>query len=160
MSTRGARLFFLWMAVALFVALGPHVASPQERALIEAYNSSGQRLFRQVAATPGNIVLSPYSIGTAMAMMLHGARGATEAEMAKVLELGLPRAAIAWESAKVLAILDSYDRSAAFSPAPSAKVLAANALILPTKGDAIGPDYIGDLKEHFEGRGVPRRRAR
>src|SRR5262245_48856413 len=41
-------------------------------ALIRAYNASGQALFKDFAAGPGNIVFSPYSIGTAMAMALAG----------------------------------------------------------------------------------------
>src|SRR5687768_4472435 len=41
--------------------------------LSEAYNASGQELFSRLAAAPGdprNIVFSPYSIGTAMALAL------------------------------------------------------------------------------------------
>ena len=51
------------------------------QALTRAYNASGQALFREFSAGPGNIVFSPYSIGTAMAMVLAGARGETEREM-------------------------------------------------------------------------------
>src|SRR5512141_2988653 len=54
-------------------------------ALTAAYNASGQDLFKRFAATPGNIVFSPYSIGTAMAMALAGARGDTEREMIRAL---------------------------------------------------------------------------
>src|SRR5580704_11768751 len=49
--------------------------------LIGGYNRTGQRLFRELAKTSGNVVLSPYSIGTAMAMAQAGARGETQAEM-------------------------------------------------------------------------------
>ena len=49
----------------------------QVQALTQAYNASGLGLFQDFSASPGNIVLSPYSIGTAMAMALSGARGAT-----------------------------------------------------------------------------------
>jgi len=37
----------------------------QARLLTEAYNASGEGLFKQFP--PGNVVFSPYSIGTAMA---------------------------------------------------------------------------------------------
>ena len=60
-----------------------HSAS-DTRALTAAYNASGHELFRRFAAAPGNVVFSPYSIGTAMAMALSGARGDTEQEMAGV----------------------------------------------------------------------------
>src|SRR5881296_2170564 len=89
------------VATILAAALMPSAALAQDstRALTDAYNASGQDLFRSFAATagnkPGNIVFSPYSIGTAMAMVLAGARGDTEREMAAVLKHRLGRAEIA-----------------------------------------------------------------
>ncbi len=82
------------------------------RALTAAYNASAHDLFTTFAARPGNIVFSPYSIGTAMAMVLSGARGETETEMARVLRHTLARAAIDQANASVLATLNGYDRSA------------------------------------------------
>ncbi len=81
------------------------------RALMSAYNSSGHDLFLKFAEKPGNIVFSPYSIGTAMAMVLAGARSDTEREMARVLRHSLPRAAIDDANARVLATLNGYDKS-------------------------------------------------
>jgi serpin B len=81
------------------------------RELTAAYNASGHDLFVKFAATPGNIVFSPYSIGTAMAMALAGARHETEGEMRAVLRHTLPRGAIDAANAGVLAVLDSYDKS-------------------------------------------------
>src|SRR5690242_18647620 len=52
------------------------------RALTAAYDASAYDMFTTFAAKPGNIVFSPYSVGTAMAMALAGARGDTESEMA------------------------------------------------------------------------------
>jgi serpin B len=83
----------------------------QVQALTQAYNASGQGLFQRFAAAPGNIVLSPYSVGTAMAMALSGARGATEVQMAAVLKHRLPRAEIDAANSAALAILNGYDRS-------------------------------------------------
>jgi serpin B len=83
------------------------------RALTAAYDASAHDLFTTFAAKPGNIVFSPYSIGTAMAMVLSGARGETENEVALVLRHTLPRAAIDKANASVLATLNGYDRSAA-----------------------------------------------
>ena len=63
-------------------------AAAQERSpaqiLSEAYNASGTRLFHHWVAQPGNIVFSPYSIGTAMAMALAGARDPVLFEASKV----------------------------------------------------------------------------
>jgi serpin B len=92
----------------------------QVRALTAAYAASAHGLFTTFAAKPGNIVFSPYSIGTAMAMVLSGARGETETEMARALRQTLPRAAIDRANASVLATLNGYDQSAApvACPAP------------------------------------------
>src|SRR5215471_581387 len=83
------------------------------RALTAAYDASAHDLFTTFAAKPGNIVFSPYSIGTAMAMVLSGARGETESEMARVLRHTLTRSAIDKTNASLLATLNGYDRSAA-----------------------------------------------
>src|SRR5262245_59225699 len=101
------------VATMVAAALMPSAALAQDsvRALTDAYNACGQDLFRSFAAKPGNIVFSPYSIGTAMAMVLAGARGETEQEMAAVLRHRLARAEIADSNARVLAILNGYDRS-------------------------------------------------
>jgi serpin B len=83
------------------------------RALTAAYDASAHDLFTTFVAKPGNVVFSPYSIGSAMAMVLSGARGETESEMARVLRHTLPRTAIDKANASVLATLNGYDRSAA-----------------------------------------------
>ena len=105
-------------ALFLAQAAAPHgfgLARAEEvpvRALTAAYDASAHDLFTTFAARPGNIVLSPYSIGTAMAMVLSGARGETEGEMARVLRHTLSRAAIDKANASLLATLNGYDRSA------------------------------------------------
>lgn len=43
------------------------------------------RLYRELAAEPGNLVLSPYSVAIALGMTLVGANGRTAAEMREVL---------------------------------------------------------------------------
>ena len=85
------------------------------RALTAAYDASAHDLLDDLVTTPGlgrNIVFSPYSIGTAMAMVLSGARNATESEMIRVLRHTLPREAIDKANARLLATLNGYDRSA------------------------------------------------
>ena len=170
----------------------PHRAvaqgTAQVQALTQAYNASGLGLFQGFTASPGNIVLSPYSIGTAMAMALSGARGATEVQMAAVLKHRLPRAEIDAANSAALAILNGYDRSAtpptcpadmrlngaqcetgllangqcrfplrregdqcvgAATVPPSAKLLAANALMLTKRGDLVSPEYAALLKDKY-----------
>src|SRR5258705_1145103 len=102
---------------ALLAAATPQGAAAEERnrtdvqALTRAYNASGQALFRDFSTTPGNIVFSPYSIGTAMAMALAGTRGETEREMAAVLQHTLGRAQINDANASAMATLNGYDKS-------------------------------------------------
>jgi len=87
-------------------------ANADERALADAYNASGLALFRQLAGGSGNIVLSPLSVGTAMAMALSGARGETEREMAGVLKQRLDRPAMEAANAALRTALGRYDKSA------------------------------------------------
>jgi serpin B len=77
--------------------------------LASAYNASGEQLFANLAASPGNIVFSPYSIGTAMAMALAGARDETAAEMTRVLMHDMTSTEIDAANAEVLSILAGYD---------------------------------------------------
>jgi len=81
------------------------------RALTAAYNASGHRLVGALAESSGNIVLSPYSIGAAMAMALAGARGATEAELARALAFALSQAQLEAASGAAMARLLGYDSS-------------------------------------------------
>jgi serpin B len=101
------------LLVALLTAgLGPAIAGAQDedfRALANAYNAAGQAFHREFAGKPGNVVFSPYSIGTAMAMARSGARGETERQMAAVLQHGKPREDIDRANAALLAVLNAYD---------------------------------------------------
>jgi serpin B len=102
-------------AIALLTT-APGRAQDDARSLTQAYNAGGSALFRQFAAAPGNIVLSPLSVGTAMAMALSGARGETEREMASVLAQRLDRSTMAAANGALLTALKLYDKSAARCP--------------------------------------------
>ena len=110
--------------------------------LIAAYNGCGQRLFKALARKPGNIVLSPYSIGTAMAMALAAASGETEIEMASVLGLALPRERIDSANAAVLASFNTAS-SATF------QLHVANAVMLTKNGTQSSQDYIDVLRDDY-----------
>ena len=110
--------------------------------LIGGYNRTGQRLFQALAKTPGNVVLSPYSVGTAMAMALVGARGETEAEMAKALSLELPRGEV---DAANAAVLSSLDRAAT----DSFQLRAADGLMLARQGGAVSDAYVAVLRRDY-----------
>jgi serpin B len=80
-----------------------------EHALTAAFAAMSADLYAALAQKPGNLVLSPFSIGTAMAMTASGARGLTEAEFQKVLHLPLTRSGMEEASNKIMATLRSYD---------------------------------------------------
>jgi serpin B len=92
---------------------GPAAAPlPAEAApLATASNAFGFDLWSRVRATPGNLVISPASISTALAMTWGGAKGPTSAEMKKALRLDLdPDAAmIGW--GKLATALQDRSRS-------------------------------------------------
>jgi serpin B len=112
-ARRGAFIAGCIAAAGLVLLLPGGVAAQdtgRARLLTEAYNASGEGLFRQFP--PGNVVFSPYSIGTAMAMALAGAREETEREMIAALKQRLSRPEIDAANTAVLSTLNGYDKSA------------------------------------------------
>ena len=112
------------------------------KSLAAAYNSCGFGLFRGFAEEPGNFVVSPYSIGTAMAMVLAGARGANAAEMARVLGLKLPHEEIDAANAGLLACINEL--ASAFL-----QLGLANALVLAENNAAITRAYLELLRQSY-----------
>jgi serpin B len=107
--------------------------------LTAAYRDTGQALFARFAAAPGNIVFSPYSIGTAMAMAFAGAGGDTEAEMAQVLRLGMDRAEVDAANGALIKILNGYDHSAAPPDCPAGMTWNGKECEGPAVGGACPP---------------------
>jgi serpin B len=106
------------IAIAATITAGPtaaqlHIAAEARVTLLaRAYNAAGQQLFAQLAASPGNIVFSPYSVGTAMSMLISGARGDTASEMMRAMSMRMAADAIDAANAEMLSILNGYDQSA------------------------------------------------
>ncbi|MEC9344048.1 MAG: serpin family protein, partial [Pseudomonadota bacterium] len=73
--------------LAALAGLAASAAQAEERPqdLVQAYNRAGLALFDALAREATNPVVSPYSIGTAMAMVSAGAQGDTAAQLAEVL---------------------------------------------------------------------------
>jgi serpin B len=120
------------IAIAGTMTAGPaaaqlHIAAEARVTLLaRAYNATGQQLFGQLAASPGNIVFSPYSIGTAMSMLVSGARGDTASEMMRALSMRMAADAIDAANAEMLSILNGYDQSAALVCPPRTTVNGGN----------------------------------
>jgi serine protease inhibitor len=116
----------------------------QTTLLIQAYNACGEELFR--AFGPGNVALSPYSIGAAMAMALAGARGETEREMIAVLKQQLSRPEIDAANATVLSILNGLST---LDDPQSATLAVANALMLTPFGGLVSASYEALVKDKY-----------
>jgi serpin B len=70
----------------------PAVAPADRQALSDGNAAFAMALYRQVQAKNPNLVFSPTSISTALAMTYAGARGETETQMATALRFTLPQA--------------------------------------------------------------------
>jgi len=135
---RNARALAAVIAIAGAIMPGPaaaqlHIAAEARVTLLaRAFNATGQQLFGQFAAAPGNIVFSPYSIGAAMSMAVSGARGDTASEMMRAMSMRMATDAIDAANAEVLSIFNGYDHSAA-PPAcpPSATASGRNCEMRP-----------------------------
>ena len=73
------------LAAPLFAAAV--ALAPVPTAVVDGNNDFGADLYGAIGAKPGNVVFSPASISTALAMTYAGARGDTAAQMAKTMHL-------------------------------------------------------------------------
>ena len=95
----------------------PAVAPPaaeEVRKLANGSNAFGFDLYDRLRTTPGNVVFSPASITTALAMTWGGARGETAAQMKKVLHLEGEPDAVMTTSGKLAASLTDPSRPVVF----------------------------------------------
>jgi serpin B len=124
-----------------------------------AYNTTGLSLLAGYSSRDPakNVVLSPFSVGVAMAMAAHGASGETEQEMRRVLQHRLVRREVAEANTLILAMLRigrgqprgelpswaaKLDTPLARGPAFELKV--ANAIALGA-GSKPAPSFVADL---------------
>src|SRR5579872_2236368 len=99
--------------------------------MVEGYNALGLTLFRTLALSDDNVVMSPVSIGMTLAMGLAGAAGATADEMAATLGYNGARPALFAANAQ---LLRHYTEA---TVPEAARVRLANALVLTQHGDAV-----------------------
>lgn len=147
-----ATVMMLTYAVGGLLIARPVPQTPADdsvAALSSAYNSSAQNLFSRLSASPGNIVFSPYSVGTAMALVMSGARGDSEAQMARVLGHSLSRADVDSANGKTHAILNQYDGRTFFAKRSAATLKTGNAVALGPQGHLIANDYLAAAKANY-----------
>lgn len=145
MFKRGAWWVTGALAACLAIAGGMRGAAAHGKieALTHAYNVSGQELFGKLAAEPGNIVISPYSIGAAMAMALTGASGENAEEMVGVLKHRLRQGEIGEANKEALAILRAYDRGAEGPSCPEGMQLLEGRCVSGVQPNGLCPRFAG-----------------
>ncbi len=84
-KSRRPILWLIILALSGRAALSEQTPMPEE--IVRANNAFALDLYAQLANQPANLILSPFSIDTALAMCCAGARGETARQMAAVLHL-------------------------------------------------------------------------
>lgn len=111
--------------------------------LVSANTAFGLKLFAQVAAADvgKNILISPASVGLALAMTYNGAAGETKQGMERALEI---------QGMNHLELNQAYSqlRAALESPDPKVQVNIANSL-WARKGVTFNPDFIQRNKQYY-----------
>ena len=72
----------------------PQVAAGDMTKQVQGDTAFALDVYQQVRGKPGNLFYSPHSISICLAMLYAGAKGNTEAQMAKALEYVLPQASL------------------------------------------------------------------
>jgi serpin B len=112
-------------------------------AMVAGYNALGLTLFRALAQSDCNTVMSPLSIGVTLAMGLAGAAGETADEMARTLGFDGARSALFAANAE---LVRHYGESSA---PEAARMRLANALVLTQHGAAVAIAYRDLLTASF-----------
>jgi serpin B len=113
--TRGLRLVSLFGPLLAVAALAQ---TPQPDAAVTRFarssNTFAFELYGKLRAAPGNLVVSPASVTTALAMAWGGARGQTAEEMQAVLHFDRPAAETMQVSGRLAAALTDPKRPVVF----------------------------------------------
>ena len=136
-------IIIILVAAVLLSPVSIARAAEDLNALVSAYNRAGLQLFDNLAESQGNLVISPYSIGTAMTMARMGARGDTESEMAKVLGPTGARSDVAQAAGQL------SDQLKTRASDDGHRLGNANALHLTKFGELVADSYKALLQDKF-----------
>lgn len=117
-------------------------ASGGGAALVDGNSRFAFDLYRELAATPGNVFFSPYSISTALAMTSVGARGETESQMAKTLHFPFEPARLHPTYRALIGETNGVGRKRAY------QLSVANAL-WGQKGFGFAPAFLKTTRENY-----------
>ena len=120
----------------------PIVEAPDSAIVVQGNNAFAFDLYGKLSQQENdNLLFSPYSISTALAMTYAGARGETEAEMAKVLRFGLPQQRLHPAFAVLIANLNSEDRKG--------YTLSVANRLWGQRGYGFLPDFLKTTKDRY-----------
>lgn len=128
--------------------------SAEDRVAFSSDNAAfALKLFKQVEKFDKNVVISPTSISTALAMTYAGARGETERQMSGALEFKLPQArlhaAMNWMDQE----LANRGQGAKGADGGAFRLKMINALWSQSEGFVLNPEFLDVQAEHY-GAGV------
>lgn len=112
-------------------------------ALAESNGEFAVALYRAAAKSQGNVAIAPLGVSTVMGMLYAGARGQTEAEMARVLGFDMEQSRLHAAFARLHQALDSR------AIAGVLELTSANGLWLEYGFDLL-PDYVSQLSRAYE----------
>lgn len=134
----------LALTACLLAAAATRAGVPLEARLADAHNQSAFALYDQLTESGENLLLSPYSIGTAMAMARAGASGETREEMNRALHLeGLGEDIDHAQAAMV-------ERMRALNAVDGIDLTTANGLALAAHGGMVADSFRDLLRERYE----------
>ncbi len=112
--------------------------------VVEAYNRTALSLYPALSQEGEDLVLSPFSIGMALAMTQAGASGETAAEMARVLHLSSEVDKTTAGNSRLM------QRLADLNSSEGMVLNVANALALAERGDLIHDSYKTLLQKNYD----------
>lgn len=140
---RGLAIVALVLAACTAPAWTEDGTAPERKAVVEGNNQFAYDLYARLAQEPGNLFFSPFSLSTALAMTHAGARGTTEAEMARALHFPADQAKLHPAVAGLVG-----DLNAGTGAAAGYELSVANAL-WGQKGFAFLPAFLDLTRAHY-----------
>lgn len=120
----------------------PGAAGPASKPVVEGNSAFALDLYSRLREREGNLFFSPWSISAAFGMTYAGARGETEAEMAKVLHATLPQKDLHPAWAALIASLDTSGKDKGY------KLNVANAL-WGQRDEPFLPDFLSLTQSNY-----------
>jgi serpin B len=128
--------------LALAGLVGGNARAGDAATVFADQGAMGEALFQELAAGSGNLVISPFSLGSALDMTLAGARGDTEKEMRRALShQTLSREAVAAAYDDVFARIKELNQGITLTN--------ANGLCLAESSGLLQKSYRDLLQKHF-----------